>query len=91
MTDKLLRNSTMALNQFITSKSAEAINFKIGDGIINGTGNYILSEMREFLLAFATRDARFDVEVRSVNHRFLDARVRLPKPRMNPRALFWPI
>jgi uncharacterized protein (TIGR00255 family) len=30
--------------------------------------------------AFATRDARFDVEVRSVNHRFLDARVRLPKP-----------
>lgn len=38
VTDKLLRNSTMALNQFITSKSAEAINFKIGDGIINGTG-----------------------------------------------------
>ncbi len=30
--------------------------------------------------AFATRDARFDVEVRSVNHRYLDARVRLPKP-----------
>ena len=28
---------------------------------------------------FAVPDARFDVEVRSVNHRFLDARVRLPK------------
>lgn len=30
--------------------------------------------------SFAMRDARFDLEVRSVNHRFLDARVRLPKP-----------
>jgi len=30
--------------------------------------------------SFAMREARFDVEVRSVNHRFLDARVRLPKP-----------
>jgi HK97 family phage major capsid protein len=38
VTDKLLRNSPLALNQFITTKSAEAINFKVGDGIINGTG-----------------------------------------------------
>lgn len=30
--------------------------------------------------AFAMREAHFDVEVRSVNHRYLDARVRLPKP-----------
>ena len=30
--------------------------------------------------SFSAREARFDVEVRSVNSRFLDARVRLPKP-----------
>jgi uncharacterized protein (TIGR00255 family) len=30
--------------------------------------------------SFSVQDVRFDVEVRSVNHRFLDARVRLPKP-----------
>lgn len=30
--------------------------------------------------SFSMREARFDLEVRSVNHRFLDARVRLPKP-----------
>ena len=29
---------------------------------------------------FDVRDVRFEVEVRSVNHRFLDARIRLPKP-----------
>ena len=29
---------------------------------------------------FGVQDVRFDVEVRSVNHRFLDARIRLPKP-----------
>jgi uncharacterized protein (TIGR00255 family) len=29
---------------------------------------------------FGVEDVRFEVEVRSVNHRFLDARIRLPKP-----------
>ncbi len=29
---------------------------------------------------FGVQELRFDVEVRSVNHRFLDARIRLPKP-----------
>jgi uncharacterized protein (TIGR00255 family) len=29
---------------------------------------------------FGVQEVRFDVEVRSVNHRFLDARIRLPKP-----------
>ncbi len=31
---------------------------------------------------FGVQDVRFEVEVRSVNHRFLDARIRLPKPLM---------
>ncbi|HEY8153209.1 MAG TPA: YicC/YloC family endoribonuclease [Myxococcota bacterium] len=29
---------------------------------------------------FGVQDVRFDIEVRSVNHRFLDARIRMPKP-----------
>jgi uncharacterized protein (TIGR00255 family) len=29
---------------------------------------------------FGVQEVRFEVEVRSVNHRFLDARIRLPKP-----------
>ena len=29
--------------------------------------------------AFTTRDARFDVEVRSVNHRYLELNPRLPE------------
>lgn len=38
VTDKMLRNSPIALNQWLTSKSAEAINMKVGDSIINGSG-----------------------------------------------------
>lgn len=38
VTDKMLRNSPIALEQWLTGKSADAINFKIGDTIINGTG-----------------------------------------------------
>ena len=37
MTDELLEDTT-ALGQYITTKAAAAINFKINDGIINGTG-----------------------------------------------------
>ena len=37
MTDELLEDTT-ALGQYVTTKAAAAINFKINDGIINGTG-----------------------------------------------------
>jgi HK97 family phage major capsid protein len=38
VTDKLMRNSPIALDQFLTSAAARAINWKVGDAIINGTG-----------------------------------------------------
>ena len=38
VTEKLLRNSQVALGQYITRAATAAINFKVGDAIINGTG-----------------------------------------------------
>jgi HK97 family phage major capsid protein len=38
VTDKLLRNSQTALEQYITRAAIEELNFLIGDAIINGTG-----------------------------------------------------
>ncbi len=38
VTDKLLKNNTMALDQYVTRAAAEEINFLVGDSIINGTG-----------------------------------------------------
>jgi len=37
-TDKMLRNSAVALNQYITRAATEEINFMVNDAIINGTG-----------------------------------------------------
>ena len=38
VTNKLLKNNTVALDQFITRAATSEINFKVGDAIINGTG-----------------------------------------------------
>ena len=38
VTDKLLRNSNIALDQFLTRAAIDEIGFKVGDAIINGTG-----------------------------------------------------
>ncbi len=38
VTDKLLRNSPLALDQYLTRKAGDEIAFKVGDAIINGTG-----------------------------------------------------
>lgn len=38
VTDKLLRNSPVALDQYLTRASIAAINFKVGDALINGDG-----------------------------------------------------
>jgi HK97 family phage major capsid protein len=37
-TDKLIRNSPVALSQYITRAATEEISFLVGDSIINGTG-----------------------------------------------------
>ena len=37
-TDKLIRNSAVALEQYLTRAATEEINFLVGDSIINGTG-----------------------------------------------------
>lgn len=39
VTDKLLRNSTVALEQYLSRAASEAIIFKVGDAIINGDGS----------------------------------------------------
>lgn len=38
VTDKLLKNSTVALEQYIGRAATEEINFLVGDAIVNGTG-----------------------------------------------------
>lgn len=38
VTDKLLRNSSIALGQYLSRVAADEINFLVGDSIINGTG-----------------------------------------------------
>lgn len=38
VTDKLLKNNTMALDQYVTRAATEEISFLVGDSIINGTG-----------------------------------------------------
>ena len=38
VTDKLLNNSQVALTQYITRAATAAINFKVGDAIMNGNG-----------------------------------------------------
>lgn len=38
VTDKLLRNSPIALGSWLGARAADAFNFKIGDGIISGNG-----------------------------------------------------
>jgi HK97 family phage major capsid protein len=38
VTDKLLNNSPVALNQYLTRAATEEINFLVNDAIINGTG-----------------------------------------------------
>jgi HK97 family phage major capsid protein len=38
VTDKLLRNSSIALGQYLSRVAADEINFLVGDAIINGTG-----------------------------------------------------
>jgi HK97 family phage major capsid protein len=38
VTDKLMRNSPIALNQYVTRAATDEINFLVGDAIINGTG-----------------------------------------------------
>lgn len=38
-TDKLIRNSPIALEQFLSRAASECINFNVGDAIINGDGS----------------------------------------------------
>lgn len=38
VTDKLLKNSTVALEQYLTRAATEEIGFLVGDAIVNGTG-----------------------------------------------------
>lgn len=38
-TDKLIRNSPIALEQFLSRAASAAINFQVGDAIINGNGS----------------------------------------------------
>lgn len=51
ITEKLLRNSAVALEQYVSRAAADEINFLVGDSIVNGTG---VGQPKGFLAATCT-------------------------------------